>query len=621
MAAYSIFIFLSYGLSTNINEWNNCMSNLQNSSAHTFYIPVMGTGFTIDTPLRVARYGISSVISLVDDVLIEQMRKYHCEKVGESYEGISDSDSDARAHRITAYLNLLDRLVKKQVEKLRNSPFEEDSEITRYYELLPESRLKEDYYTMLETFDPEEKARRQADLRKRAVPGTIDVNIMTKLDCNRYVKGIKLPPEFSDAKSALRGYARSTLRSSIVCSAGMNRSFYKYFTCFDDFFPDGNGALRKKIILKVSDFRSADIQGKFLAKQGLWVSEFRIESGLNCGGHAFPTKGKLLGPIMEEFKEKRKELAEKLHSMYNDALNTLGRPVFDEPVDIRITVQGGIGTAGENELLLKYYNVDGTGWATPFLLVPEIVNVDEEHLAKISAACEDDVYLSPSSPLGVPYWNLRNSASEEMRRKRISENRPGNACRKNYLKLDTEITDLPVCRASATYQRRRLKLLENENMTLEQYQAKKEDILNKSCICHDLAGVATVKYGIDPEATSSICCGPNIVNFTKIASLQDMIDHIYGRISLLANPERPHMFVRELMLYIDYLREEVEKSTLDLTYITRKYLNEFKGNLLDDIEYYLNLAGQFTEEQKERIIRELSTLKTELENIPLAATV
>ena len=48
--------------------------------AHTFHIPVMGTGFTIDTPLRVAKYGISSAISLVDGVLIEQMRKFYCDK-------------------------------------------------------------------------------------------------------------------------------------------------------------------------------------------------------------------------------------------------------------------------------------------------------------------------------------------------------------------------------------------------------------------------------------------------------------------------------------------------------------------------------------------------------------
>jgi hypothetical protein len=47
---------------------------------HTFHIPVMGTSFTVDTPLKVARYGISSVVSLVDDVLVEQMRRFHSER-------------------------------------------------------------------------------------------------------------------------------------------------------------------------------------------------------------------------------------------------------------------------------------------------------------------------------------------------------------------------------------------------------------------------------------------------------------------------------------------------------------------------------------------------------------
>jgi hypothetical protein len=31
--------------------------------SHAFHIPVLGLGFSIDTPLKVARYGISSVIS------------------------------------------------------------------------------------------------------------------------------------------------------------------------------------------------------------------------------------------------------------------------------------------------------------------------------------------------------------------------------------------------------------------------------------------------------------------------------------------------------------------------------------------------------------------------------
>ena len=57
----------------------------QPASAHTVHVPVMGTGFTIDTPLRIAKYGISSVVSLVDDLLVEQMRKFHCEKENEPY--------------------------------------------------------------------------------------------------------------------------------------------------------------------------------------------------------------------------------------------------------------------------------------------------------------------------------------------------------------------------------------------------------------------------------------------------------------------------------------------------------------------------------------------------------
>ena len=42
-----------------------------------------------------------------------------------------------------------------------------------------------------------------------------------------------------------------------------------------------NGNLEKKVILKISDYRSALIQGKFLAKKGIWISEYRVESGLN----------------------------------------------------------------------------------------------------------------------------------------------------------------------------------------------------------------------------------------------------------------------------------------------------------------------------------------------------
>jgi len=55
---------------------------------HSFHIPVMGIGFTIDAALRVSQYGIDSVISLVDDILLEKLRKMYCDKFAIPY--ISD---------------------------------------------------------------------------------------------------------------------------------------------------------------------------------------------------------------------------------------------------------------------------------------------------------------------------------------------------------------------------------------------------------------------------------------------------------------------------------------------------------------------------------------------------
>lgn len=126
-------------------------------SPHRFHIPVMGTCFTIDTPLRVAKYGIDSALSLLDDVLIEQMRKYHSEQAGEPFTPIAASEPDCRARRITAYLNLLRTLVDRQVEELRTQRFQPGNDITRYFELLPDGPLKRRYQQMQVTADPERR--------------------------------------------------------------------------------------------------------------------------------------------------------------------------------------------------------------------------------------------------------------------------------------------------------------------------------------------------------------------------------------------------------------------------------------------------------------------------------
>src|SRR5690625_2555547 len=212
-----------------------------------------------------------------------------------------------------------------------------------------------------------------------------------------------LSGEFSDANAALRGFAKIKLTSSLVLSPGFNPRLYNYISEFKDFYRDHKGKIKKKIILKVSDFRSALIQGKFLAKKGVEVAEFRIESGLNCGGHAFVSGGDLLPVLLQEFREKRELLAESFEPLIKNYYHSQGWHYSEEHQQPpRITVQGGIGNNGEMSRLLETYKMDRTGWGSPFLLVPEDNCVDSETATLLAEAEEKDLYLSNVSPLGVP---------------------------------------------------------------------------------------------------------------------------------------------------------------------------------------------------------------------------
>ena len=582
---------------------------------HKFYIPVMGTGFTIDTPVKVAKYGISSVVSLVDDVLIEQMRRLISGKNDKPFEEINAKEEDSRAKRITSYLNLMDEVINKQFNSLRASLFEKGSEITGYFEMLPDSPLRAAYQKMQSTLDPDERRRLQDMLREKIQLGAIDVNIMTKLDRARLTNGEDLSPKFSDAMSALRGFAQSKLRSSVVLSAGMNRKLYSYLAEFSDFFPDSTGDIPKRIVLKVSDFRSALVQGKLLARQGLWVSEYRVESGLNCGGHAFGGKGTLLGPVLEQFHQERAALTDQLQEVWAGAMEKLGFAVPEEPMSLRVTVQGGIGTAEENDLLEKKYEVDGMGWGSPFLLVPDVINIDPDHLKKIQAAGEKDVHLSGASPLGVPFWCLKTSSSEEHRLELINDGKPGSACPKGYLVSNTEFTKVPICTASRAYQRRKLNELQEADIPEFQRQFEKGEVMDKACICHDLAGSATVHNGIDPFASTAVCCGPNTVYFSRVAQLKEMVDHIYGRARLPLSSERPHMFLKELSLHVERLQTEVDRCKQGLMESTPKATQVIRDNLTGGINHYMALAGKLVAEQREEFLSRLDKLRKDLDQI------
>ena len=586
-----------------------------NATPHSFHIPVMGLGFTIDTPLKVARYGISSVMSIVEDGIMEQMRELYSHQNCMHYTPIETTEHDYRAKRITAYLNLVHQLINEQIALIKEQPFEEGTEIVQYFELLPDTaEAKKLYQTMLATNDEAAKLALQSTLRNLITPGAADVNIMAKVDKNNYdEKGNLLPVEFSDALAALRGFANSTLDSSVVFSAGYNPRLYNYIDQFPDFYPNEAGELPKKVILKVSDYRSALTQGKIFAKKGVWVSEFRIESGLNCGGHAFATDGLLLGPIMEEFKKNKATLAAELWQICNTALAAKNLPTFKEQPELRITVQGGIGTANENNFLLTYYDAASTGWGSPFLLVPEATSVDYCTLQNLASATPEDYFLSNISPLGVPFNSFRKATAEAQRAKRINDGRPGSPCTKKYLVSNTEFSEIPICTASRKYQNLKLKQLQAAGLPEDELQREVEAVTVKECLCEGLSMAPLLKNNIAPLFSNvskavAICPGPNLAYFSGIFSLKQMVDHIYGRANILNSVKRSNMFINELSMYVTYLRKDIERNMYDITAVKSRQLKTFQQNLLKGIAYYHTLTELIKNESEQY----LSEMKKEL---------
>jgi hypothetical protein len=582
----------------------------------------MGIGYTIDTPIKVAPWGISSVISLVDDLLMEKMRAWYSKKWDIPFHPITDKMEDPRAKRITAYLNLVDELVAKKVEEIKLSALQIGGACARYMELLPDTSLMKQSYFQL--FQHSNALEIKTWVDEHIEAGSIDVNIMTKLDKENYHKGEKLPVIFNDGHAALRGFAQSTLRGAIVLSAGMNPRLYSYLDQFPDFFPDADGTLKKKIILKVSDFRSALIQGKFLAKKGLWVSEYRVESGLNCGGHAFASQGELMGPILELFKANRQQLLEEVNKMYVDALVSKHLVVPDKMLPMKITAQGGVGTADEHQFLLDNYGLDSIGWGSPFLLVPEATNVDEKTLGMLSEATENDLYLSTISPFGVPFNSLRSNTKDIEKEHNIRLGTPGATCTKKFAQLNKEFTERAICTASRQYQKLKLEELASKNLSEEERRNAYRRIVEKSCICVGLGTSALLNHNLDTTSEGvgvSVCPGPNLAYFSKRISLKTMIDHIYGRTNVVTRTDRKSMFINELKINVDYLHQQMEEAQLPWSAKQSEYFTVYTNQLLEGIAYYQQLFQQSKNRMqvfKSTFLEELEMLEKEL--TPLSVT-
>jgi hypothetical protein len=256
--------------------------------------------------------------------------------------------------------------------------------------------------------------------------------------------------------------------------------------------------------------------------------------------------------------------------------------------------------------------------------VPEATNVEKETLKLLCEAKEEDVYLSDISPLGIPFSNLRGNSQDMIKDEFVRQGRPGSACTKKYASLNYEYSDNPLCTASRQYQKKKIDDLKKETVSEDEFEKEFEAIVEKSCICKGLGTAALVVNDIDIREEGygiSICPGPNIAYFSEPVSLTEMVDHIYGRKNIIKRKDRPNMFIKELMLYIDYLETKIGNTPKPISAKQSDYFIQFKANLYDGINYYKELVrtqkARFTS-ARNTFLKELSILKEKLETIQVS---
>ncbi|ULT22550.1 hypothetical protein KUH03_24615 [Sphingobacterium sp. E70] len=71
-----------------------------------------------------------------------------------------------------------------------------------------------------------------------------------------------------------------------------------------------------------------------------------------------------------------------------------------------------------------------------------------------------------------------------------------------------------------------------------------------------------------------------------------MVDHIYGRGSILKHSDRPFVLINELNLYIDHIQKYVEDNKDILNDKKIKYITKFKAQLQLGIDYYHRLQNK-----------------------------
>src|SRR5690606_12081857 len=135
-------------------------------------------------------------------------------------------------------------------------------------------------------------------------------------------------------------------------------------------------------------------------------------------------------------------------------------------------------------------------------------------------------------------------------------------CHKKFLQSNTEFSDIAICTASRQYYHAKEKELRENGTFSTEAGSVWNKALEKDCLCEGLSAPGILANGEVPAhnlTAVSVCPGPNLQFFSGIYSLKDMVSHIYGRYNALNSRPRPHSFINEIKLYVDYLNREMGK--------------------------------------------------------------
>ncbi|MBN2570783.1 MAG: hypothetical protein JXA68_01535, partial [Ignavibacteriales bacterium] len=212
--------------------------------------------------------------------------------------------------------------------------------------------------------------------------------------------------------------------------------------------------------------------------------------------------------------------------------------------------------------------------------------------------------------------------SKDVRKmKYVEAGTPGSICTKRYSISNTEFTKQAVCIASKEYQTAKIRELKSKNLSPVDYENEFNKIIDKTCLCEGLAQSVLIKNGIADKDKSDgviICPGPNLTNFSKVVQLEEMVGHIYGRNNVIDSCKLPNLFIKELKLYLEYLKQLLNEYIKPISAKQKDILLNIKNNITSGIEYYKNLSSKFHSNYatlKDNFFENLNIIEYKLEQL------